>query len=334
MKVSMNWIRQYADIPVSPAEYESRMIMTGTGVEGTEYLGGHLEKVVVGRVLTCVPHPDSDHLHICTVDVGEAEPLQIVCGAPNVEAGILVPVAKIGAALPGGTIKKGKLRGVESCGMLCSSDELGVPVELYPSVGSAGLLIFHEDYPLGADVKPILGLDDTVMDFEVLANRPDCLSVWGLARETAVACGTEFKKPEITVTEADGDVHDYVRVDVESVSGSSIVAIEGNTSVTSDDNGGCVMRRTRSKGLIMGYVSICTDSIKKCTVELPELKKGCTGNAVRSLQLLLNVLNFPCGVADGILGDNTEKGIKAFQSANGCVVDGIVGKDTYSKLFG
>ncbi len=216
MKVSMKWLKQYADIPVDAAAYESRMIMTGTGVEGMEPLGAEIENVVVGRVLTCRDHENSDHLHVCTVDVGEGEPLQIVCGAPNVKEGILVPVAKIGAHLPGGhVIKKGKLRGVESQGMLCSGPEIGVPVELYPSVGDAGLLIFREEYPLGADVRPIFGLDDTVIDFEILANRPDCLSVWGVARETAAAMGTELKLPEITVREAGGDIHDYAAVDVE-----------------------------------------------------------------------------------------------------------------------
>ena len=215
MKVSMKWLKQYADIPVTPAEYESRMVMTGTGVEGTDPLAPELENVVVGRVLTCRNHENSDHLHVCTVDVGESEPLQIVCGAPNVKEGILVPVAKIGAKLPGGvTIKKGKLRGVESQGMLCSGPEIGVPVELYPSVGTAGLLIFQEDYPLGADVKPIFGLDDTVIDFEILANRPDCLSVWGVARETAVAMGTQLHLPAIQVQDVGGNVNDYAQVDV------------------------------------------------------------------------------------------------------------------------
>ena len=215
MKVPVKWLKKYTDINVAPEELQRRMIMIGNGVEGLEDLGAEVEGVVVGRVLTCEPHPDSDHLHVTTVDVGEAEPLHIVCGAPNCRAGILTPVAKIGARLPGGVkIKKGKLRGVVSEGMLCSGDELGVPVELYPSVGAAGILEFNEEYPLGADVKPILGLDDTVMDFEVLANRPDCLSVWGLAREAAVACGTEFTKPEITVTECGGDIHDWVQVEV------------------------------------------------------------------------------------------------------------------------
>ena len=215
MKIPMRWIRDYAEIPMDAATYQDKMIMIGDGVEGYEYLGAEVEGVVVGRVLTCEPHPNSDHLHVTTVDVGEAEPLHVVCGAPNVAAGQLVPVAKIGAKLPGGvTIKKGKLRGEVSEGMICSGEELGVPVELYPSVGAAGILVFQEDYPLGADVRPILGLDDTVMDFEVLANRPDCLSVWGIARETAVACGTEFRKPEIHVKEAGGDIHDYVSVEV------------------------------------------------------------------------------------------------------------------------
>ena len=217
MKVPMQWIKEYADIPMSAADYQDKMIMIGNGVEGYEETGAEVDNVVVGRVLTCEPHPDSDHLHVTTVDVGGDAPLQIVCGAPNCRAGILTPVALVGAHLPGGVkIKKGKLRGVMSEGMLCSSEELGVPVELYPSVGAAGILEFHEEYPVGSDVKPILGIDDTVMDFEVLANRPDCLSVWGIARETAVACGTTFHKPEITVTEAGGDVHDYVKVDVEA----------------------------------------------------------------------------------------------------------------------
>ncbi len=215
MKVSMKWLKQYADIPVDAAAYESRMIMTGTGVEGMENLGAELENVVVGKVLTCRDHENSDHLHVCTVDVGESEPLQIVCGAPNVKEGLLVPVAKIGAKLPGGlVIKKGKLRGVESQGMLCSGPEIGVPVELYPSVGDAGLLIFNEDYPLGTDVKPIFGLDDTVIDFEILANRPDCLCVWGVARETAAAMGTELKLPEVKVQEVGGDINDFAKIDV------------------------------------------------------------------------------------------------------------------------
>ncbi len=218
MKIAMDWLREYTPIPVPDAEYESAMVMAGNGVEGMETLGGDLKGVVVGRVLTCENHPDSDHLHVCTVDVGKGEPLQIVCGAPNVAAGILVPVALEGAELPGGfVIKKSKLRGVESRGMLCSSDEIGVPVELYPSVGSAGLMILREDYPLGTDIRDVVGLRGTVADFEILANRPDCLSVWGMARETAAVLGTELKLPEVTVQETPGpDMSEDVSVTVEN----------------------------------------------------------------------------------------------------------------------
>ena len=216
MKVPMQWIRQYTDIPVTPEEFESAMIMHGTGVEGLENQNDAVQNVVVGKILSVRKHENSDHMVICSVDVGEEEPLQIVTGAPNVHEGDLVPVAKVGAILPGGIkIKKGKLRGVESDGMCCSGPEIGVPDYLYPSVGDKGLLIFHEDYKPGTDVRPILGVDDTIVDFEILANRPDCLSVWGVAREAAVTLGTEFRKPEIKVETVPGKMNDYVHIDVQ-----------------------------------------------------------------------------------------------------------------------
>lgn len=215
MKLGMNMIRDYADIPVTPKEYEERMIMTGTAVEGVEDVGGGVENVVVGRVLTC-EDVEGTHLHQCTVDVGGGEPLHIVCGAPNVGVGKLVPVALDGARLPGGVkIKKGKLRGMVSEGMLCAATELKVPQELYPSVGDEGLLIFNEDYPLGSDVKPILGIDDIAVDFEILANRPDCLCAIGIARETAAALDTVYKAPDTSVKEAGGDINAEVKVRVE-----------------------------------------------------------------------------------------------------------------------
>ena len=216
MKLAMNMLRQYVDIPVTPEEYSERMIMTGTAVEGVEDIAEGMEKVVVGRVLTC-EDVEGTHLHQCTVDVGGEEPLHIVCGAPNVKVGVLVPVALDGAKLPGGIkIKKGKLRGMVSEGMLCSATELKIPQELYPSVGEEGLLIFNEDYPVGSDIRPIVGIDDTAVDFEILANRPDCLCAMGIARETAAALGTEFKAPEITVKECGGDISDEVKISVEA----------------------------------------------------------------------------------------------------------------------
>ncbi|MEG2718911.1 MAG: phenylalanine--tRNA ligase subunit beta [Clostridia bacterium] len=217
MKVAMNMLREYTDIPVDIKEYQERMIMTGTAVEGVEDIADGMDKVVVGRVLTCESVEGSDHLHLCTVDVGGEAPLQIVCGAPNVGVGKLVPVAMDGAHLPGGTkIKKGKLRGIVSEGMLCSATELKVPQELYPSIGDAGLLIFNEDEPVGSDVKPILGIDDYTVDFEILANRPDCLCALGVARETAAALGTAFHAPQVTVKEAGGSIADEVSVRVEN----------------------------------------------------------------------------------------------------------------------
>lgn len=194
MKVSMNWLREYVDIPLDDSDYLDKMVMSGTALEGFEYPGQEIGNVVVGRVVSCVPHENSDHLHVCMVDVGSGDPLQIVCGAPNVKEGMLAPVALVGAKLPGGhTIKKGKLRGVESNGMLCSATELNIPQELYPSIGAEGLLVFNEPYAPGTDVRDVFGLNDTVADFDILANRPDCLSVWGIARETAAVLDEPFR---------------------------------------------------------------------------------------------------------------------------------------------
>ena len=216
MKVPMQWIKQYTDIPVSAAEFESAMIMHGTGVEGIEDQNNAVQNVVVGKILSVKKHENSDHMVICAVDVGESEPLQIVTGAPNVREGDLVPVAKVGAVLPGGVkIKKGKLRGVDSYGMCCSGPELGVPEYLYPSVGDKGLLVFNEEYAPGADVRAILGVDDEIVDFEILANRPDCLSVWGVAREASVTLGTAFRKPNIQVNTVPGQMENFVHIDVQ-----------------------------------------------------------------------------------------------------------------------
>ncbi|MBQ8095194.1 MAG: phenylalanine--tRNA ligase subunit beta, partial [Clostridia bacterium] len=215
MKVPMQWIKSYTAIPMDAEAFQDAMIMHGTGVEGIEDQSAEVKNVVVGKILSVVPHENSDHMVVCQVDVGEAEPVQIVTGAPNVHEGDEVPVALVGAELPGGIkIKKGKLRGVDSYGMCCSGPELGVPEYLYPSVGDKGLLIFHENYTPGTDVHSILGIDDQIIDFEILANRPDCLSVWGVAREAAVTVGTQFKKPEISFKTVQGKMSDYVSIDV------------------------------------------------------------------------------------------------------------------------
>ena len=216
MKVPMKWLKEYVDINMPAEEYGSRMVMTGTAVEGIDRTGEQFDKVVVGRVLSCVDHPNSDHLHICMVDVGGEEPLQIVCGAPNVHAGMRVAAALDGAHLPGGVqIKKGKMRGEISMGMLCSGPELDVPAGLYPHIGDAGIIEIFEDVKPGTDVKEVFGLGDDVVDFEILANRPDCLSVWGLARESSAVLQEHFVMPEIAVEEAGaGTFDDYAKVEV------------------------------------------------------------------------------------------------------------------------
>lgn len=215
MKIPMKWLREYVDVKLDAAKYADRMIWTGTAVEGWEETGAQFEGVVVGKIVACEDHPNSDHLHICMVDVGGAENLQIVCGAPNARAGICVAVALDGARLPGGKIKKGKIRGVESCGMLCSGPELEVPADLYPHIGDAGIMELSGETPLGTDVKVEFGLGDTVIDYEILANRPDCLSVWGIARESAAALNEYCVMPEITVVEdGAGRFSDYASVEV------------------------------------------------------------------------------------------------------------------------
>ena len=204
MLAPRKWLNDYVDIDIPTDEYVRRMIMAGNGVEGVETTGSQFDKVVVGYVVSCVDHPNSDHLHLCMVDVGGPEPIQIVCGAPNVHAGMRVAAALDGASLPGGVkIKKGKLRGEVSNGMLCSGPELEVPSSVYPNIGDEGIIEIFEDVAPGTDVKQVFGLGEDVIDFEVLANRPDCLSIWGMARESAAVLGKEYKAPDLTVKEAD-----------------------------------------------------------------------------------------------------------------------------------
>ena len=216
MKVPMRWLKEYTDVKLDAQQYAEQMIRTGTAVEGIEKTGTQFDKVVVGHVLHVEPHPDSDHMHVCQVDVGGAEPIQIVCGAPNVAEDQYVCVALDGAHLPGGKIKKSKLRGVESNGMICSGPEIEVPEGLYPHIGDKGILVFQEPHTPGQDVKEVFGLGDDVIDFEILANRPDLLSVWGIARESASVLNEHCVMPELLVEETGkGTFADYATVSVE-----------------------------------------------------------------------------------------------------------------------
>ena len=213
MLAPLSWLKDYVDIDITPQELEDKLFSCGFEVEELYEVGKDISKVVVGHVLTCEPIPDT-HLHVCQVDCGEHGTFQICCGADNVVAGGKFPTALVGATVYATakdhktvegvmTIGKGKLRGVESFGMLCSGVELGVSENMYPGAGYNGLLVLPEDAPVGADVKPILGLDDWIFDIAITANRPDCQSIVGIAREIAAVLEKEFKAPALDYTEDD-----------------------------------------------------------------------------------------------------------------------------------
>ncbi len=221
MKVSLNWLKDYVKFDLSDRDYAELMTGTGTKVETIERLGEDIENVVAGRINSVTPHPDSDHLVICIVDVGGEKPLQIVTGAQNVNAGDLVPVCLNGAKLPGGkVIKTGKLRGVVSEGMLCSLSELGLTVHDFPYAIEDGIFIMQEPCRLGDDIRDVLRLRDTVVDFELTFNRPDCLALLGIARETAASAGVplEYSAPEVHTAGDGDDISNYLSVTVKEPS--------------------------------------------------------------------------------------------------------------------
>lgn len=217
MKVPMSWFSDYTDITgITPKEYAHALTMTGSKVEGVENMGNGISNVVTGKILEITPHGNSDHLVICRVDVGD-EILQIVTGAPNVKEGQIVPVAKNNSTLPGGvTIKKGKLRGVESNGMLCSHDELGISEEELGYEPEYGILVLPEDTEPGIDIRDYFGINEEVVEFEITSNRPDCFSVIGLARETAVTFGKPFCVKDPKYCETSGNIADTLSVEVKN----------------------------------------------------------------------------------------------------------------------
>lgn len=211
----MSWFSDYTDISgVTPKQYDHALTMTGSKVEVIEELGKDIDKVVTGKIQSVTHHPDSDHLVICMVDVKD-EVLQIVTGAPNVKEGQIVPVAKDGSSLPNNVkIKKGKLRGVESNGMLCSHEELGLTDADLGYEPEYGILILPEDTPVGADIKDIFGLNEHVVEYEITSNRPDCFSVIGLARETALTFDKPFSVPKPVYHENSENIADKISVEV------------------------------------------------------------------------------------------------------------------------
>ena len=204
MQVSIKWLKDYIDFTETPEQLADKLTMAGIPVENVVDPGEGLEKVVTGRIEKLEPHQNSDHLQICTMNVGLAENIIIVTGAQNVAEGQVVPVAMVGAHLPNGMkISKGKLRGVASNGMLCSAQELKLDLEKLPEKQKTGIFILPSDTPVGIPAKDVLGLNDVVLEFELTANRADCFSVFGLVREIAAITGNKPHFPEIKVNEDD-----------------------------------------------------------------------------------------------------------------------------------
>ncbi|WP_349667228.1 phenylalanine--tRNA ligase subunit beta [Lacrimispora sp.] len=226
MNTPLSWVKAYVpDLEVTPQDYTDAMTLTGTKVEGYECLDKNLEKIVVGQILSIERHPDADKLIVCQVNVG-SETVQIVTGASNVKTGDMVPVVLDGGKVAGGhdggplpedgiKIKKGKLRGIESCGMMCSIEELGFTSEMYPDAPESGIYILPKDSVPGTDAVELLGLHDSVFEYEVTSNRVDCYSVIGIAREAAATFNKTFVPPVVTATGNSEDVHDYLKVTVE-----------------------------------------------------------------------------------------------------------------------
>ena len=217
MNLSMKWLSDYVTLDTTVKEFCAAMTMSGSKVEVATEEGSEIKNVVVGKLLSVVPHENSDHLVVCQVDVGQEQPIQIVTGAPNVKAGDIVPVALCGAELPNGVkIKKGKLRGVESNGMLCSLGELGLTVHDFPYSIADGIFLIQEDCQIGQDIHEAIGLNDTSVEFEITSNRPDCLSVTGLAREAAATYHVPLNLKKPTFQGIDGNIQDALQVEIQN----------------------------------------------------------------------------------------------------------------------
>ena len=221
MKLSRQWLSEFTDIKANDKDYCDAMTLSGSKVEGWEITGEEISNVVVGKIASLERHPDSDHMWICMVDVGKSEPIQIVTGAQNLHPGDFVPAALDGATLVGGVeIRTGKLRGVESCGMLCSLKELGLDIHDFPYAIEDGIFVLCSDPELkgkltpGRDIKSVIGLGDTVVDFEITNNRPDCLSVIGLARESAATFDTELRLHKPVIKGGAGNIADSLTVEI------------------------------------------------------------------------------------------------------------------------
>ncbi len=217
MIVSLNWLKDYVDINEEPKEFSEKLTMSGTKVEGFEVLGNDIENVVVGKIIKTEKHPDADKLTICTIDIGKEEPVIIVTGAQNIFEGAYVPAALHNSKLPGGiNIKASKLRGVMSYGMLCSIAELNLTTHDCPEAIEDGIYILDDSHAPGTDIKEALMLNDTAVELELTFNRPDCLALTSIARESAAALKTEFKAPKMYKIPEGNEINDYLHVKVEN----------------------------------------------------------------------------------------------------------------------
>ncbi len=214
MRVSLNWLKEFVTVQLAPAELAQRLTMTGTEVDSTELIRPGFSRVSIGRITKLRRHPNADKLVLCDVDVGDAAELKIVCGASNIKEGDTVPVALTGATLAGGlTVKKTKIRGEGSEGMLCSERELGI------SEDHSGIMILPSDLPLGASLEDALQLSDVLFDLGVTPNRPDCLSVFGAAREVAAITNEKAHLPKIDIQEQDRQIDSMTSVTIDDAQG-------------------------------------------------------------------------------------------------------------------
>lgn len=218
MFVSYKWLQDYVDLTgISASDLAEKITRSGIEVEGVEVLNKSLKNVVIGYIKECIEHPNSDHMHICQVDVGEEEPIQIVCGAPNVAQGQKVAVAKVGARLPGGLkIKKAKLRGEVSNGMICSLQELGIESKLVQKEYATGIFVFQQDVEVGSDAIALLNRDDQVLELSLTPNRADCMSMLGVAYEVAAILNRKVKLPETNLQPESEKASDYIKVTVDA----------------------------------------------------------------------------------------------------------------------
>lgn len=217
MNLSMKWLKEFVDIDVDPKEFADKMTMSGSKVEGFETDGGKINNIVVGKILSIEKHPNADKLSVCKVCVGDENILQIITSAKNIQTDDLVPIALNNSTIADGTkITKGNLRGIKSEGMMCSMAELGISKADFPEFNENGILIIKNDVPCGKDIKEVLGFNDTIVEFEITSNRPDCFSIIGLAREASVTFDKPLKLHTPVVKAANGDCTPILKVDVQA----------------------------------------------------------------------------------------------------------------------